>query len=55
MFRHDLTPTRRSGRDIPIATSIGDTAMMTLDLADWRALLLAYILEEVLPLEKTEA
>ena len=44
-----------SGPDIPITMSIGDTAMMTLDPADWRAPLLAYILEEVLPPEKTEA
>jgi len=43
-----------SGPDIPIAKSTGDTAVMTLDPADWRAPLLAYILKEVLPLEKTE-
>ena len=38
-----------------MAMSPGDIAMMALDLIDWRAPLLAYFLEEVLPLERTEA
>ena len=33
----------------------GDITMMALDLVDWRAPLLAYLLKEVLPLERTEA
>ena len=32
----------------------GDIAVMALDLADWRAPLLVYVLEEVLPPERTE-
>ena len=35
--------------------SLGDITMMALDLVDWRAPLLTYLLEEVLPLERTEA
>ena len=38
-----------------MATSPDDIAMMALDLANWRAPLLAYLLEEVLPPERTEA
>ena len=36
-------------------TSLTDVAVVTLDQVDWRAPLLAYLLEEVLPLERTEA
>ena len=32
-----------------------DVAMVALDQADWRASLLAYLLEEVLPLERTKS
>ena len=32
-----------------------DVAVLALDQTDWRALLLAYLLEEVLPPERTEA
>ena len=32
-----------------------DVAVMALDQTDWRAPLLAYLLEEVLPPERTEA
>ena len=32
-----------------------DVTMVALDQADWRAPLLAYLLEEILPLERTEA
>ena len=35
--------------------SLGDITMMALDLVDWRAPLLTYLLEEVLPPERTEA
>ena len=36
-------------------TSLTGIAVMALDLVDWRVSLLAYLLEEVLPSEKTEA
>ena len=36
-------------------TSPVDVAVVTLDQTDWRAPLLAYLLEEVLPPERTEA
>ena len=38
-----------------MATSLGDITMMALDPVDWRAPLLAYLLEEVLPPKRTEA
>ena len=38
-----------------MSTSPTDIAMMALDLVDWRAPLLAYLLEEVLPPERTKA
>jgi len=38
-----------------MATSPSDITMMALNLADWRAPLLAYLLEEVLQLERTKA
>ena len=38
-----------------MAMSPGDITMMALDLVDWRAPLLAYLLKEVLPPERTEA
>ena len=38
-----------------MATSPDDITMMALDPADWRAPLLAYLLKEVLPPERTEA
>ena len=38
-----------------VTTSPTDVAMVALDQADWRASLLAYLLEEVLPPERTEA
>jgi len=38
-----------------VTTSLADIAMVALDQADWRAPLLAYLLEEVLPPERTEA
>ena len=36
-------------------TSPADISIMVLNLVDWRAPLLIYLLEEVLPLERTEA
>ena len=38
-----------------MATSPGDIVMMALDPVDWTAPLLAYLLEEVLPPERTKA
>ena len=38
-----------------MTTSPTDVAVVALDQANWRALLLAYLLEEVLPPERTEA
>ena len=38
-----------------MTTSPIDVAMVALDQADWRAPLLAYLLEEVLPPKRTEA
>jgi len=38
-----------------VTTSPADVAVVALDQADWRASLLAYLLEEVLPPERTEA
>ena len=38
-----------------VTTSPTDVAMVALDQADWRASLLAYLLKEVLPPERTEA
>ena len=38
-----------------MTTSPADVAMVALDQADWRAPLLAYLLEEILPLERTKA
>jgi len=38
-----------------MATSPIDIIVMALDPTDWRAPLLAYLLEEVLPLERTES
>ena len=36
-------------------TSLADIAVLVLDQTDWRVLLLAYLLEEFLPPERTEA
>ena len=52
----DANPTL--GGSEPIAsmtTTPTDIAMLALDQTDWRAPLLAYILEEVLPPKRTEA
>ena len=38
-----------------VTTLPADVAMVALDQADWRAPLLAYLLEEVLPPKRTEA
>ena len=38
-----------------MTTSLADIAMLALDQTDWRAPLLAYLLEEVLPPERTKA
>ena len=38
-----------------MAMSLNDIAVMALNPADWRAPLLAYLIEEVLPPERTEA
>ena len=38
-----------------MTTSPADVAVLALDQTDWRALLLAYLLKEVLPPERTEA
>ena len=38
-----------------ITTSPVDVAMLALDQTDWQAQLLAYLLEEVLSAERTEA
>ena len=38
-----------------VTASPTDVAMVALDQADWRAPLLAYLLEEVLPPERTKA
>ena len=38
-----------------ITTSPADVTVLALDQTDWRVPLLAYLLEEVLPLERTEA
>ena len=38
-----------------MATSPTDVTLVALDQADWRAPLLTYLLEEVLPPERTEA
>ena len=35
--------------------SLADVAMVALDQTDWRALLLAYLLKEVLPPKRTKA
>ena len=37
-----------------MTTSPADVAMVALDQANWRAPLLAYLLEEILPPERTE-
>ena len=37
-----------------MVTSLADITIMALDLVDWRAPLLTYLLEEVLPPERTE-
>jgi len=37
-----------------MATSTGDITVVALDPVDWRASLLAYLLEEVLPSKRTE-
>ncbi|XP_034570124.1 uncharacterized protein [Setaria viridis] len=46
---------RGSDPDAPMATSPRSTDVMVHDPTNWRASLLAYILEEVLPLERIEA
>ena len=38
-----------------MATSLGEITVMALDLVNWRAPLLTYLLEEVLPPKRTEA
>ena len=38
-----------------MTTSLADVAVLALDETDWRAMLLAYFLEEVLPPERTKA
>ena len=38
-----------------MATPLATIAIMALDLVDWRAPLLTYLLEEVLPPKRTEA
>ena len=38
-----------------MTTSPTDVAILALDQTDWRAPLLAYLLEEVLPIERTKA
>ena len=44
-----------SGLDASMTTSPADVAVVALDQADWRAPLLAYLLEEILTPERTEA
>ena len=39
----------------PMTTSPANVAILALDQTDWRALLLTYLLEEILPPERTEA
>lgn len=63
MLRGSYAPTRPDPNqvlegsipDALTATSPGDTAVMVLDPANCRAPLLAYIIKEVLPPERTEA
>ena len=38
-----------------MTTSPTDIAMLALDQTDWQALLLAYLLKEILPSKRTEA
>ena len=46
---------RSSDPGAPMTTSPTDVVVVALDKADWRAPLLAYLLEVVLPPERTEA
>ena len=46
---------RGSNPSASVMTSPANIAVLTLDQADWRAPLLAYLLEEVLPPERTKA
>ena len=46
---------RGSNLGASMSTSLVDIAVVALDQADWRAPLLAYLLEEVLPPKRTEA
>ena len=49
------SPLEGSDPSISMATSSTDVAVVTFDPVDWRAHLLAYLLEEVLPPERTKA
>ena len=44
-----------SDPDASMVTLLDDTTMMAQNPADWRASLLAYLLKDILPLERTEA
>ena len=46
---------RGSDLDASVMMLPADVTVVALDQADWRALLLAYLIEEVLPPKKTEA
>ena len=54
---HSNTNLALGGSDLgaSMTTSPADISMVALDQADWRAPLLAYLIEEILPPEKTEA
>ena len=54
---HTLMLTRRWGSDpnASVTTSPANVAVVALDQANWRAPLLAYLLEEVLPPKRTKA
>jgi len=54
---HSDTNLALEGSDLgaTMTTLPADVAMVALDQADWRAPLLAYLIEEILPPEKTEA
>ena len=51
---HDAQPAP-GGSDPSTSTSPANVAILALDQNDWRVLLPAYLLEEVLPPERTEA
>ena len=44
-----------SDLDVSMTMSPADVTVVALDQANWRAPLLTYLLEETLPLERTEA